>query len=203
MKLSLHASHYTRYCQLSSVLCPLSSVLCPLSSVLCPLSSVLGPLHLSRTLYKSALFMQNKANLLNAQMNVNLYVTKDYENKSNWKLSKNKPNTNPIKPNSPSAIRNTQYAIRNTNPIKPNSPSAIRNTQYAIRNTNPIKPNFSLTQIPQTTSPHPSAPCGKNLLTNEKAPLKAGLKCLYKRSYAPAFIPPAVLVQKSVCSLHL
>ncbi len=30
-----------------------------------------APLHLSRTLYKSTLFMQNKANLPDAQMNVN------------------------------------------------------------------------------------------------------------------------------------
>ena len=68
--------------------------------------------------------------------------------------------------------------------------------------TNPIKPNFSLTQIPQTTSPYPSAPCGKNLLAKEKAPLETGLKRLYKRSYALASILSAVLVQKSVCSLQ-
>ncbi len=32
-------------------------------------------------------------------MNVNLYNTTDYENKSNWTLGQNKPNSNPIKPN--------------------------------------------------------------------------------------------------------
>jgi len=32
-------------------------------------------------------------------MNVNLYITMDYENKSNWTLSQNKANSNPIKPN--------------------------------------------------------------------------------------------------------
>jgi len=32
-------------------------------------------------------------------MNVNIYYTTDYENKSNWTLGQNKPNTNPIKPN--------------------------------------------------------------------------------------------------------
>ncbi len=37
-------------------------------------------LHLSRALYKSTLFMQNKPNLLDAQMNVNTVITKDYEN---------------------------------------------------------------------------------------------------------------------------
>ena len=43
--------------------------------------------------------MQNKANLLNAQMNVTSIMTRDYENKSNWKLGENKPNSKPIKAN--------------------------------------------------------------------------------------------------------
>ena len=42
--------------------------------------------------------MQNKANLLDGQMNVSFISTKDYENKSNWTLGENKPNSNPIKP---------------------------------------------------------------------------------------------------------
>jgi len=44
-------------------------------------------------------FMQNKPNFRKAQMNVNPYNTRYYENKSNWTLSENKPNSNPIKPN--------------------------------------------------------------------------------------------------------
>jgi len=67
-----------------------------LSSVLCRLSSVVCPLHLSRALYKSPLFMQNKPNLRKAKMNVNPYITTDYENTSNWTLGQNKPNSNPI-----------------------------------------------------------------------------------------------------------
>jgi hypothetical protein len=43
--------------------------------------------------------MQNKANLRKSQMNVNICLTKDYENKSNWTLGKNKPNSKPIKAN--------------------------------------------------------------------------------------------------------
>jgi hypothetical protein len=43
--------------------------------------------------------MQNKANLLNAQMNVRSLITVDYENIANWKLGENKPNSKPIKPN--------------------------------------------------------------------------------------------------------
>ena len=70
-----------------------------LSSFVCRLLSVLGPLHLSRILYKSTLFMQNKPNFQDAQMNVNSLLTIDYENKSNWTLGENKPNSNPNKPN--------------------------------------------------------------------------------------------------------
>ena len=44
-------------------------------------SSVFGPLHLSRTLYKSAPFMQNKPNFRKAKMKLNFYSTKGYENK--------------------------------------------------------------------------------------------------------------------------
>jgi hypothetical protein len=40
--------------------------------------------------------MQNKPNLPKAQMNVTSLITVDYENKSNWTLGENKPNTNPI-----------------------------------------------------------------------------------------------------------
>jgi len=36
--------------------------------------------------------MQNKPNFKDAQMNVNLYVTMDYENKHNRTLGQNKPN---------------------------------------------------------------------------------------------------------------
>jgi len=32
-------------------------------------------------------------------MDLNIYYTEAYENKSNWTLSENKPNSNPIKPN--------------------------------------------------------------------------------------------------------
>jgi hypothetical protein len=43
--------------------------------------------------------MQNKPNLPDAQINITPFYTVDYENKSNWKLGENKPNTNPIKAN--------------------------------------------------------------------------------------------------------
>ena len=43
--------------------------------------------------------MQNKPNLPDAQMNINTLITNEYENKRDWTLGQNKPNTNPIKPN--------------------------------------------------------------------------------------------------------
>jgi len=56
---------------------------------------------------RATINMQNKPNLLNARMNVTSFYTVDYENKSNWKLGENKPNSKPIK--------------ANTNPIKANT----------------------------------------------------------------------------------
>jgi hypothetical protein len=58
-----------------------------------------APLHLSRILYKSTLFMQNKPNFQKSQMNVSIFSQRAYENKSNWTLGQNKPNSNPNKPN--------------------------------------------------------------------------------------------------------
>ncbi len=43
--------------------------------------------------------MQNKPNLLNAQMNITSYITMNYEQKTMNYANKNKPNTNPIKAN--------------------------------------------------------------------------------------------------------
>jgi hypothetical protein len=44
-------------------------------------------------------FMQNKANFRKSQMNVSIFSQEVYENKSNWTLGENKPNSNPIKAN--------------------------------------------------------------------------------------------------------
>jgi len=40
--------------------------------------------------------MQNKPNLLDAQMNLSIFSQMAYENNSNWTLGQNKPNSNPI-----------------------------------------------------------------------------------------------------------
>ena len=44
-------------------------------------------------------FYAKQSQFPKSQMNVTPYNTTAYENKSNWKLGENKPNTNPIKPN--------------------------------------------------------------------------------------------------------
>jgi len=41
--------------------------------------------------------MRNKPNFRKSQMNVSVFTEMVYENKSNWTLGENKPNTNPIK----------------------------------------------------------------------------------------------------------
>ena len=57
-----------------------------------------GDLGIFRNLFiRSGLGPRNKPDFLNAQMNVNTVITKEYKNKSNWKLGENKPNTNPIR----------------------------------------------------------------------------------------------------------
>ena len=82
--------------------------------------------------------MQNKPNFRKSQMNVKSYNTKDYENKSNWTLGENKPNSNPIKANFRKAKMSTNIFVtkdyENETTLKP-------------KKTNPIKPNF---KIPQT-----------------------------------------------------
>jgi len=67
-------------------------------------------------------------------MNVKSFHTVDYENKSNWKLGKNKANTKPIKPNFPDAQMNVssvktmnyeQIAMNNANKNKPNQTQPV------------------------------------------------------------------------------
>jgi len=60
--------------------------------------------------------MQNKPNLLDAQMNVSSFYTVDYENKSNWKLGENKPNTNPIRTQTNPTCRGVASGEAGSNP---------------------------------------------------------------------------------------
>jgi len=99
------------------------------------------PLHLSRALYKSTLFMQNKPNFWKSQMNVNKVLTRDYEKRTLGERGKNKPNTKPIQ---------TQFKP-NSNPISQRAKLMQsvclqrimkNNADMGYEKTNPIKPNF-------------------------------------------------------------
>ena len=59
-------------------------------------ASLNRPLQLSRNLYKSPLFMQNKPNFPDTQMSINIYCTKIYSDDPAFRRGQNKPNSNPI-----------------------------------------------------------------------------------------------------------
>jgi RNA polymerase sigma-70 factor (ECF subfamily) len=73
--------------------------------------------------------MQNKPNFPDDQMNVTSTITKDYENKSNWKLGKNKPNTKPLKAN----LLDTQMNVTAVNTMN----NELRTMNYFMQ----YKPN--------------------------------------------------------------
>jgi len=114
-------------------------------------------LHLSRALYKSTLFMQNKANFRKAKMNVTSLITVDYENIANWTLGENKPNSNPIKPNLRKAKMNVNSLI--TKDYRKKDDFAVRKNKP---NSNPIsekpKMNVNLYVIEDYENVPPSGP---------------------------------------------
>ena len=65
------------------------------------------PLHLSRTLYKSTLFMQNKPNFLNTRINISSFLTMHYENHRLCTCPKNKPNQPQSQPPRPTPSKTT------------------------------------------------------------------------------------------------
>jgi len=68
-----------------------------LSSIVFRLSSVFDTCRGLST--NQLLFMQNKPNVKDAQINVSSYMKSKYEKLDTWLSGKNKPNSNPIKPN--------------------------------------------------------------------------------------------------------
>ncbi len=72
----------------------------------------LSPLYICRERSTNQLlFMQNKPNFQDDQMNVSIFIQEAYENKRNWTLGQNKPNSNPIKPNYQKAQMNVNSVI--------------------------------------------------------------------------------------------
>jgi len=86
--------------------------------------------------------MQNKPNFQKSQMNANLYNTTDYENKSNWTLGENKPNSNPIKPNLKRAKMNItsfitkDYRKKDDFDVRINKPNLVRRRRIAKMDVN-------------------------------------------------------------------
>ena len=88
--------------------------------------------------------MQNKPNFLESQINVSAVLTKDYENKSNWTLGENKPNSNPIKANTKPIKANTKPICQRVKLMQSVYLQRImkKNAAKGYEKTNPIKPNF-------------------------------------------------------------
>ncbi len=77
--------------------------------------------------------MQNKPNFKDAQMNVNIYYTKVYNNETASGSRKNKPNSNPIKPNLRKAKMNVNLTL--TKDYRKKDDFAVRKNKP---NSNPI-----------------------------------------------------------------
>jgi len=79
-------------------------------------------------------------------MNLNFYITRIYENKSNWTLGENKPNSNPIKPNCRKAKMNVNSLI--TKGYRKNDAFEVRKNKP---NSKPIpeKPKMNVNAFPQ------------------------------------------------------
>ncbi len=120
---------------LKSSNCHLSSIIYHLSLIVCHLSSHLYICRESST--NQLLFMQNKPNFRKAKMFVKSYITKDYENISNWTLGQNKPNSNPIKTNFRKAQMNVNLTL--TKDYRKKDDFAVRKNKP---NSNPNKANL-------------------------------------------------------------
>jgi len=133
--------------------------------------------------------MQNKPNFRKSQINVNSLITIDYENKCNWTLGENKPNSNPIKPNFRKVKMNVSSLI--TKDYRKKDDFAVRKNKA---NSNPIsvkpKMNVNLYVIedyenetafrPQKNKPNQTQFLVKDLIALVKtscAPLWALLQC--------------------------
>jgi len=71
------------------------------------------------------IFMQNKPNFQDNQMNVSVYLQTAYENKHNWTLSENKPNSKPIQTQSNLVLSAVEWA---------NLPDAQMSVNSILRN---------------------------------------------------------------------
>jgi len=79
--------------------------------------------------------MQNKPNFPKSQMNLSAYIQMTYENKLNWTLGENKPNSNPIKPNLRKSKMNVNltftkdYRKKDDFAVRINKPNFVKGTK--------------------------------------------------------------------------
>jgi len=95
-------------------------------------------LQLSRELYKSPLFMQNKPKVKIGKMNITSYITTVYENKTNWTLGKSGKNKKAKQ--SQSQNRQNEHNILYNNELRTIN---YEQCQQKQSQTNPNKPNLS------------------------------------------------------------
>jgi hypothetical protein len=109
----------------------------------------LGALHLSRALYKSHSFMQNKPNFRNGQMNVSAVLIKEYRKNDAFAVQKTNPIQTQFKPNSNPIQTQLKPIKPNTNPNKPNSNPIQTHLNPIKPKTNPIRTQFKANPCPQ------------------------------------------------------
>jgi len=156
------------------------------------------------------LFMQNKPNFRKAEMNVNIFSQKDYENISDWTLGQNKPNSNPIKANFQKAKmnanslitkdyrKNDDFAVRknkaNSNPISEKPKMNVNlyviedyenETAFRPKKTNPNKPNQSLSWAQSNGPISSKAKMNKKSLAGKSGHTRAGHAWLNKGQMVP------------------
>jgi len=139
--------------------------------------------------------MQNKPNFQKAKMNVSAVYTKDYENKSNWTLGENKPNSNPkqtqFKANFRKAKMNVTSFLTKDYENEPRLPAPPKQTQ-----SNPISLLPKSPRLPLPTLSCASLAMTENgidrrsvwsylssLLANEILRQKGTLKCKRDKSF--------------------
>jgi len=107
--------------------------------------------------------MQNKPNFQDVQMRVSIYLQMDYENKRNWTLGQNKPNSKPIKPN----LQDTQMSVNSilTKDYERNDIFAVPENKP---NSNPIQTQTKPISMPikpkQSQFQNPTSGSGKHFL---------------------------------------
>ena len=143
--------------------------------------------------------MQNKPNLLDAQMNVSSILTKAYENKWQRRVRKNKPNTNPIQtqtnPISEKPKMNLNFYSTKDYENKPPLRAPAKQTQNKP-NSNPIINHQSsiITYPPLPQSPH-FLPKNQGHLSGFPTPHHLGLaekKCENEKNALHLFDSPCL-----------